>query len=485
MSSAQNLDDFEAYKAQQLAEFEQYREDENAEFEAFRKKQNEEFAEFMRKQWSDFRTFNAVPVPQRPEPPKPVVKSAETKPMDEPQQLVVNTPPAITTKAVKETADRKRASKKSNRRSKKATSTPYLDFDFYGTPCSIPVDGSYRFTLEEVSNNGIADVWQLLSTEKYFDIAERLIELRGKLNLCDWGYVCLADIFARSLMGNNRINEARVLQMFILTQSGYKMRIAQNDGRILLLMPFAGDINIYAYPYITKEGHKYYILDKECGGQLQISVFDREFPNENLCSLEMDGEPALKSTPAGSRKYRSKKYEDLNATVAINRNIIDFYNSYPVTDAWDMYVRTSLSNATREQFYPQLLAAIESKSKTEAADILLNFVQTAFEYKTDREQFGRERPLFAEETLYYPFCDCEDRSILYAILVRELLELDVVLLNYPTHLATAVDFGKDIPGKYISYKGKHYFVCDPTYIGASIGEAMPNLDSQEITIVEI
>lgn len=84
------------------------------------------------------------------------------------------------------------------------------------------------------------------------------------------------------------------------------------------------------------------------------------------------------------------------------------------------------------------------KSKSEAANTLIDFVQTAFEYKTDEEQFGYERPLFADETLYYPYSDCEDRAIFYSILVRDLLGLDVVLLHYPNHLATAVSFGEEI-----------------------------------------
>ena len=46
---------------------------------------------------------------------------------------------------------------------------------------------------------------------------------------------------------------------------------------------------------------------------------------------------------------------------------------------------------------------------------------------------------------YYPYCDCEDRSVLYSYLVRNLLKLDVVLLDYPNHIATAVCFNENGP----------------------------------------
>ncbi len=118
-------------------------------------------------------------------------------------------------------------------------------------------------------------------------------------------------------------------------------------------------------------------------------------------------------------------------------------------------------------------SSIAGKNKSAAANILLHFVQTAFEYATDDEQFGVERPLFADETLFYPYSDCEDRAILYSILVRELLGLDVVLLHYPNHLATAVCFDTEVPGDYLQVDGIRYIVCDPTYINADIGQAMP------------
>ena len=113
----------------------------------------------------------------------------------------------------------------------------------------------------------------------------------------------------------------------------------------------------------------------------------------------------------------------------------------------------------------------------EAANMLIDFVQTAFAYQTDGEQFGYEKPFFVDELFYYPYCDCEDRSILYSRLVRSLLNLDVVLLDYPNHIATAVCFTEQVEGDYILVNGKKYVICDPTYIGASIGMAMPQFKS--------
>ena len=93
--------------------------------------------------------------------------------------------------------------------------------------------------------------------------------------------------------------------------------------------------------------------------------------------------------------------------------------------------------------------------------------------------WGGDRAFFATETLYYPYCDCEDRSILFSRLVRDLVGLPVALLYYPGHLATAVAFQDDVRGDCVMIRDKKYTVCDPTYIGAFVGETMPGMNNQQ------
>ena len=132
---------------------------------------------------------------------------------------------------------------------------------------------------------------------------------------------------------------------------------------------------------------------------------------------------------------------------------------------------------------PPLQAAIVGKSEKEAANILLNFVQTGFTYQTDDEQFGYEKPFFVDELFYYPACDCEDRSVLFSYLVRTLIGLDVVLLDYPNPIATAVCFNEDVKGGYVTLNGKPYIICDPTFIHASIGRSMPHYKNAQVEVI--
>ena len=164
--------------------------------------------------------------------------------------------------------------------------------------------------------------------------------------------------------------------------------------------------------------------------------------------------------------------------------MIDFYNNYPQTD-YEVYFEASLSPEARYSLIHDLKPIVEGKSEAEAVNMLLRFVQTAFEYKKDDVQFGREKPFFVEETLFYPFSDCEDRSVLFAYLVRNLIGLEVIGLDYPGHIATAVKFSTDIEGDFVKYNGKKYIICDATYINANIGLCMSRYKKAEPKVISI
>ena len=174
----------------------------------------------------------------------------------------------------------------------------------------------------------------------------------------------------------------------------------------------------------------------------------------------------------------------MTAAVASDPELIRFCNDYPACD-YSILASVPLSVSAKEQLYPVLKEAIAGKDEKAAADMLLDFVQTGFGYQTDEEQFGREKTFFADEMFYYENSDCEDRAILYSILVKDLLGLDVVLLDYPAHVAAAVCFNAEVQGDYFDIEGKKYTICDPTYIGASCGQAMPALKNVQARISRI
>ena len=470
MSQLSAQTDFETYKRQQQQKFGTYSQQQKENFEAYRAKLNAEYAAYMREAWTQFNANAAKSIPQRPEPPQPIVREADTKQSHETlatskvvssitsSELIV---PAVPLP--------------------EATSAPSgFSFRYYGTPCCVSLTDVHRFSLQGTSEGQVADAWKTLSNEKYFPVLTECVKYRKELNLCDWGYVRLLQVMSESFFSQNQHNEAVLMQMYLLVHSGYKVRIARSGNRLVLLLPIEQEV--YNYSYLTIEGIPYYIIDKESGGK-SFYVFNRSFVNEKQLSLYIASAPNLKIEKESHRKLSDNRLAEI--TVIVNSNLIDFYNDYPRNAQWNLYSLASLSSSAKSTLYPMLYESIEGKGREEAANILLHFVQNAFDYQTDDVQFGVERPLFADEMLHYPYCDCEDRSIFYSILVRDLLGLDVVLLDYPRHLATAVRFIEDIQGDHIMLSGEKYVICDPTYIGADVGEAMPSCRNEKAVVVEI
>ncbi|MEA1918924.1 MAG: hypothetical protein U9N52_03705, partial [Campylobacterota bacterium] len=166
-------------------------------------------------------------------------------------------------------------------------------------------------------------------------------------------------------------------------------------------------------------------------------------------------------------RYRGQKF---SLHVNYNQNLIDFMSTYPQAD-YDSYFNAPLDHESTQSLIKALKPIVDGKAASEAINILLFFVQHAFTYQVDQAQFGREKVMFAQETLYYKKSDCEDRAVLFAYIVKNLLGYDVVGIKYSDHMATAV--AVPIKGDALNIASSRYVIADPTYINASVGTSMP------------
>ncbi len=473
-AEAQSFDD---YLNQTLADFDSFKKKSEAEFEAFRDKANAEFAELMGESWREEETKAPVPQPSIPEPPQPVVAEEDVEPTSDPIPVVKVTP-----KVEPQSEEKPKPIVPIAEEKQSVPQKASFTFDYYGTACGINIDASHKFSLGSTKERDVAKAWKTLSEDKYNAIINEALAWRTNLELSDWGYVTFLRKFTQSYFGTASPAEAIVTQMYILSQSGYDARIARSNDNLYILLPI--EAQVYDYPYLSIDGTNYFVIEDE-GSNSSFAVFDNKFPQSQSVSLVIENEPKLDVKSTSSRSLAAKLYPETAVSIATNKNLIEFYNDYPRNNNWNIYAQASLSQRTKDMLYPTLKKSIAGKSNIQAVNIILNFVQTAFEYKTDDEQFGVERPLFAEETLFYPYCDCEDRSILFATIVGDLLSLDVVLLHYPEHLATAVAIGDNVSGDYVTLSGEKYLVCDPTYIGAKAGIAMPAFKNTKVEIITL
>ena len=471
----QHQQEFKKSAEKQKQDFAKFKSEARQQYEAFRDKTNAEFADFMQRQWTAVKVQPAIPAPIRPEPPTPVIKDPEDNspvpierlPIANINPLAPMLPHPSPAVPIIEPAPRH---------------SNTFSFQFYNTPCKVRLENSQRFSLPNIKEETVAAVWRSMGTDLMDETLLDCLVLRNNLLLGDWGYISLVKTLSESFFGKP-CSEAVLLQMYLLSHSGYKVRVASVENRLVLLAAFTE--TFYQHRFIAQGSDRFYILDANAP-QSGYHIYDHAFPEEKTPSLRQENLPALVYNPGPTRTFTSSKYPAVQASLSTNRNLMDFFNDYPLISQWQYYVSASLSDEIKEVLYPALRVQMGSKSQKEAVSLLLNFVQTAFEYKTDGEQFGYERPLFGDETFFYPYSDCEDRSILFAILVRELVGLEVVLLDYPGHLATAVKFTEAMPtGSYFPLEDGSYVICDPTYINASVGDCMPQYQNKPATIVRI
>ena len=332
----------------------------------------------------------------------------------------------------------------------------YVDKSLKGV-CSI---GNMR-------ENAIADAYEAMCKADYKALVDDCRKVKKELNLNDWGIFLFVREASKTLCTDE--NAAVVMQQFLLNELGYKSKMARRADRNQMLLFVAADCQVYGHPYFTKDGLNYYNLTSNESCQFYMCQEDSPKAKSKL-NMHVNHAPALNAGMVNSvHKNRSGS---VAVSVDVPKSLMEFYGSMPQCD-YSVYVNAEVNPSVASKVLSTLAPLVNGKSEAEAANLLINFVQTGFQYATDQEQFGYEKPFFVEELFYYPYCDCEDRSVLYSYLVRNLLKLDVVLLDYPNHIATAVCFNENVSGDFVTVGGKKYVVCDPTYIGASIGKAMP------------
>lgn len=472
---AQNT--FEEYKKQKEQAFKSYQTKKQKEFNEYRKKKNLEFAKYIANKWETMQVFKGKATKILPKPVDPIVAPDTPTPdfdiTEIPiKDIIPSKPSPILDNPVKLPPLQE-----------KEPLNTKTQITFLGTPCYVELNNQLTFSLNGTSEKEISRIFNKLSDSKYDNLFKDCAQIYQEMKLNGWATLLLCKTISEKLLGKS--NEAIILQTYLLTQLGYDARICNYKNHLYLMTTTTEDIA--RYYFITLNHKPYYIWDLNYRGE-QVSTYKNNM-KDAICPIDFDHptEMHLTYAPTTIKQIKSKRYPSAIASVKVNKNLIDYYNMMPVFSGkpWNIYARQALETPCYRELIPQLQTAIKNKTETEAANILLNWVQTGFEYKTDEEQFGFEKPFFKEEVIYYPYCDCEDRSILFSYLIKQILHLDVVLLYFPGHLATAVHFNNIVKGDYVLVNGEKYTICDPTFIGAEIGRCMPNFKTASFDVIKI
>lgn len=447
-------------------EYNEFKKTQIEKYQKYRSECNQRYINFLKNSWDLYEGKAPIPMPkdESPVPPKPYngkndLPHIDTKPK-EIDPIDINPQPKPI-EPIKEYSN---------------PDEDYFSFSFYGQKCNIRLPELANLKLNDCKPATIASGWEYLSKDGMNNAIRDCLETRIQYSLCDWAYLLFLDKLGKEFC--NDTNGATLLTAFLYCQSGYQMRLAVDGSKLVLL--YGSKHQIFDKGYFNVDGVCFYPLGEPTNS---ISICGAAFEGETPMSLIIYTEQLFGQEMTDKRTITAARNKDISVMSQVPQDLIEFYNTYPtsaldgnVMTRWAMYANTPLAQKTKEILYPSLLKIIAEKSQLQAAEILLNWVQTGFVYEYDDKVWGHDRAFFAEETLFYPYCDCEDRSILFSRLIRDLLGLDVALIYYPGHLATAVNFEDEVNGDAMIIGGRKFIVCDPTYIGAPVGAQMPNLE---------
>jgi len=434
------------------ASFEEFKKTQNSEYTTYRNKDDSQFRKYLKEQWQEYRAKGSQALYEK-QKPKGITPSIERK--------IKSIGPRVYIRMVKELNTTKTSLQPQN-----TTKDVYIPF--FGQEIGFIVDTTVKNMKFYPQNQvGITNAFNTLALSDYKETLRELKSTQKKLNLNDWGIYKLIQKLSESLY--EYPDERKLFTWFIFNKLGYDTKIALAKKHLVLM--FYSQKIIYATPSFLFGKKKYYLLSEYAKStSLKVYTYKQNYPHANKAF-----DLSLRTLPKLSEDRREKilSFKEFGKTFTTkyiyNKNLIDFMATYPQAD-YDIYFNSQMSKESYRQISQDIKKYVDGKHASDAINFVLHFVQKAFKYERDQQQFGREKVMFANETLYYDKSDCEDRAILFSYLIKKIFGISAIGVKYKDHMSVALY----IPMKGDSIKmGKHRFViADPTYINANIGQSM-------------
>lgn len=347
------------------------------------------------------------------------------------------------------------------------TKAQQYSFDFYEGAFNFNADSSISISfLDSLSNSSIQLFFNKINNGNYQTLINELQNYKKEHKLNDWLYYQLVRKTAQSLSAkNDNYIRYTLYKWFLMCKSGYDARIAIGNNQIIFFIRNNEDISDIPFFEIDKKKytclnyHDYGKLFKEEGvyKPVQINIPEAEKDFSYKVTKMPDFKPENYIEKQLGFKY---KHKDYHFNIKLSNDIAEIFKNYPGVD-FETYFNIPLSKQTYETLIPVLKKNTKGMIPQKGVDYLMRFTRYAFLYENDEENFGKEKRLSPEETLLNKYSDCDDRVALFFYLVKELYNLPMITLLYPTHVTIAVQFEKPV-GNAILYNGKYYTICEPT-----------------------
>lgn len=364
-----------------------------------------------------------------------------------------------------------------------------INFNFYGDTIHIPfADFHFVDFNHQLSEENIASFYEEVQATDYESVLSALLTYKQQKKASDWVYYQLIRKTAQNISPKAENYERYTLyKWFFLAKSGYDTRLVIFNDKILFYV-YSND-NIYNLPVFTQNGKQYVCLNYHDYGKIN---FEKEMKNASSISIpegtkafsyKVTQLPDFTKQYSQSKEltfnYKNKKY---NFKIELNPEVDTIFKNYPVVD-FESYFNIPLSKKTYQSLIPKLKEEVAGLQEMKGVDYLMEFTRNAFLYEDDNDNFGKEKRLSPEQTLFNQHSDCDDRVALFFYLVKEIYNRPMIVLLYPTHVTIAVNFEKNI-GTPVYYNNMAFTICEPTpqEEDLKMGELAHKYKNQEYTI---
>lgn len=495
--------------------------DMSQEYQDYVDRMNAEFAEFVAKQWELFDEFKkqqlAFSLPKIEEAPVAVntvsEKEVVTEESKEIEYVVETKLPAVTetvnmsyeekdndnyelkTRLDKDGAVDLPVKEYEEEKPTPVTNGTEIILNFYGRQVPLHVSQKLKAKSSGKDEKNVANYFANIAKnrEETKALWDELTGVVDEFGLNEWGYFCLLRTLSEKMFTN--IDDRVLFCFYMLRNEGnFKARVARgkNSDRLTLLIALDNSKEVYSYTFFQFKDDengtrkvKYYTVYG--GGKANEAVYSYDFCKQDVDKKEMRLDFTKNLNMGACDVTRTVQLtKKCSVTLPYNKAHMAYLNDVPMT-VFPIYFVNPIAIEAQQVLQDSFNEMRSQYTPTQFIQMLLHFVQTSFEYKTDDAQFGYEKYFYPEEVIGYPYCDCEDRSALFAWLVQKYTNAKVIGLQYEGHVATAVWFGDDanVKGDGFMYGGKKYYVCDPTYINASIGMTMPQFKGKTPKIIKL
>jgi len=353
-----------------------------------------------------------------------------------------------------------------------AASTSVLgNFDFYGHIIDLHSEWRIASFTSTPTQQSIGAQLKELEAQMPSYIKAEFEAQKLKFNLDDMGMVIMVQKASRSL-SNSKASQ-QLIQYLLLRSLGLDVQLtySQKGLAVFGILSEQPARSVYLF-----DGGKRYtnlnFKDDRLSGTRRLYK-DGTTTMGRKIKVEVDKRPKINAKLSKRIilwAYKDKYYR-LNAVN--NNSLTEYLEDIPVMKLGKQYVERPCSEEFEESVLDGLRTHLKSFSTdNEKVAFLLSFVQSAFRYQTDQEQFGKEKYNYPEQTLGSSFSDCEDRTVLLSYLCKRLLNFNSVGLYFEQdkHICLAIAIPGHSNSYSLKYMGVNYVVCEPTGIGFKVGE---------------